>query len=108
MSPTLSFHDIRKYIQTLSEAERSLISEGVTLLKLVLVLPSTNAVSERSCIAMRPLKTYPRTTMKQKRLNHLLLLHVHKDHTDNFSCVEVANSFVSNSEHRLSVFGHFH
>ncbi|KAI6658252.1 Zinc finger MYM-type protein 1-like [Oopsacas minuta] len=29
------------------------------------------------------------------------------DHTDNLSCVEVANSFVCDSEYRLSVFGHF-
>ena len=106
--PSLSFHDVRKYIQSLSEAERSLISEVVTLLKLILVLPSTNAVSERSFSAMRRLKTYLRTTMKQERLNHLLLLHVHKEHTDKLSCVEVANSFVGDSEHRLSVFGHFH
>ena len=107
-SPALSFRDVRKYVQSLSEAERSLISEAVTLLKLILVLPSTNAVSERSFSAMRRLKTYLRTTMKQERLNHLLLLHVHKEHTDSLSCVEVATSFVGDSEHRLSVFGHFH
>lgn len=107
-SPALSIHDVRKYIQSLSEAERSLISEVVTLLKLVLVLPSTNAVSERSFSAMRRRKTYLRTTMKQERLNHLLLLHVHKEHTDSLSCVEVASSFGGDSEHRFSVFGHFH
>lgn len=45
--------------------------------------------------------------MKQERLNHLLLLHVHKLRTDSLSYVEVANSFVGDSEHRLSVFGHF-
>ena len=57
-SPQLSFQDVRKYIQNLTEAERSFISEVVTLLKLVLVLPSTNAVSERSFSATRCLKTY--------------------------------------------------
>ena len=108
ISPTLSFHDVSKYIQSLSDAERSLMSEVVTLLKLVLVLPSTNAVSERSFSAMRRLKSYLRTTMKQERLNHLLLLHVHKEHTDSLSCVDVASSFVGDSEHRLSVFGRFH
>ena len=54
-SPSLSFHDVKKYIQSLSEAERSLISEVVTLLKLILVLASTNAVSERSFSAMKRL-----------------------------------------------------
>ena len=108
ISPTLSFHDVSKYIQSLSDAERSLMSEVVTLLKLVLVLPSTNAVSERSFSAMRRLKSYLRTTMKQERLNHLLLIHVHKEHTDSLSCVDVASSLVGDSEHRLSVFGRFH
>jgi len=32
----------------MSVAERSLISEVVTLLQLILILPSTNAVSERT------------------------------------------------------------
>ena len=41
------------------------------------------------------------------RLNHLLVLHVHKDRTDDLSCVAVARSFVGDSEHRLSVFGRF-
>ena len=65
-APSLSFHNVRKYIQSLSEAERALISEMVTLLKLILVLPSTNAVSKQSFSAMRCLKMYLRATMKQE------------------------------------------
>ena len=106
-SKTSSIHDVRKFIAGMSVAERSLIGEVVTLLKLILVLPSTNAVSERSFSAMRRLKTYLRATMKQERLNHLLLLHVHKDLTDHLSCTDVAKYFVGDSEHRLSVFGRF-
>ena len=106
-SPSLSVNDVKGYICSLSLNERLLMNEVLTLLKLILVLPSTNAASERSFSAMRHLKTYLRTTMKQERLNHLLLLHVYKDHTDNLSCVEVAKSFVGDSEYRLSVFGRF-
>jgi len=106
-SPTLSVHDVKKYIQSMSVAERSLISEVVTLLQLILILPSTNAVSERTFSAMRRPKTYLRATMNQERLNHLLLLHVHKELTDKLSCIDVASSFVADSEHRLSVFGRF-
>ncbi len=103
VAPTIE--DVRQYILGLTLHERQLISEVVTIVKLILVMPSTNAVSERSFSAMRRLKTYLRTTMKQERLNHLLLLHAHKDHTDDLSPVAVANSFVGDSEHRLSVFG---
>ena len=70
--------DIKKYISSMSSAERNLISEVDKLLKLVLVMPSTNAISERSFSALRRVKNYLRSTMTQERLNHLLLLHAHR------------------------------
>ena len=97
--------DIRNYLLGLSPYERDLMSEVVTILKLIMVLSSTNAVTERSFSALKRLKTYLRSTMKQDRLNHLLLLHVHKDRTDSLSLTHVTEQFVSSSEHRLSVFG---
>jgi len=56
-STSLSIHDAKAFIQNMNVAKRSLISEVVTLLQLILVLPSTNAVSERTFSAMRRLKT---------------------------------------------------
>ena len=44
---------------------------------MVLVMPATNATSERSFSAFRPIKTYFRSLMLQERLNHLMLLHIH-------------------------------
>lgn len=52
-SPTLCLNDLKQSILSLSENERALIGEVITLLKLLLVLPSTNAVSECSFSAMR-------------------------------------------------------
>ena len=95
---------------SLSPNERLIISEVCVLLKLILVMPSTNAVSERSFCALRRIKTYLRSTMLQERLNHLLVLHVHKDFTGSLDLITVANKFVMDSEsraHRLSIFGHF-
>ena len=43
---------VREYILTLSVEERQLISEVVTLLQLILVMPATNASSERSFSAL--------------------------------------------------------
>ena len=59
--------------------ERSLISEVVTLLNLVHVMPSANAVCERSFSAMRSMKTYLSSTIKHKRLNYSLPFQVNKD-----------------------------
>lgn len=106
-SKSATLKDVKQFIVGMSESEQALISEVIKLLQLILVLPSTNAASERTFSAMRRLKTYLRATMRQERLNHLLLLHVHKDRTDALSCTEVAKTFVRNSEHRLSIFGRF-
>ena len=97
--------DVMKHIQVMSSAEKLLISQVLTLLNLILVMPATNASSERSFSAMRRVKTYLRSTMSQDRLNHIILLHCHKDLTDSLDLVVVANEFVDLSRHRLGIFG---
>ena len=67
-------------------------------------MPATNASCERSFSALRRLKTYLRSTMRQDRLNHLMLLH---ERTDDLNLKAVANEFVSASENRLRIFGKF-
>lgn len=101
--------EIKDYIQVMNIAERDLISEVVILLKLILVIPATNAVSERSFSALRRIKSYLRSTMKQERLNNLMLLHVHKNESDNIDLKSIANAFVQNKSlsHRLTQFGKF-
>ena len=44
----LTFRDVKKYLLSLSQAERALVSQVMILVELILVLPCTNAVSERS------------------------------------------------------------
>ena len=66
------FSSIRDFLSDLSRA-RSLLSEVVKLVKLILVMPATNATSERSFSALKRVKTFLRSTMTQSRLNHLML-----------------------------------
>ena len=73
-------------------------AEISTLGKLLLVMPATNAVSERSFSALKRVKTLDRTT---------LMLHVHKDRTDALTLVDVANDFVGEKENRKQLFGKF-
>ena len=84
------------------------MSEVCTVASLILVMPASNAVSERSFSSLRRLKSYLRSTMTQERLNNILVLHVHNDLTDNLNLTEVANEFVMSSEFRLTLFGKFH
>jgi len=57
-------------------------------------MPASNAMSEHSFSTLRRVKTYLRSTMRQDRLNYLMILHVHKERTDALDLKEVANEFV--------------
>ena len=75
--------------------------------KLILVAAATNATSERSFSAMRRVKTYLRSTMGQVRTNNIMVLHVHRERTDNIDLVKVANEFVEGCDTRLKQLGRF-
>ena len=66
----------------ISTAQRVAFSQVFVLMKLLLVMPATNASSERSFSALRRIKTYLRSTMAQLRLNNLMVIHVYKDEAD--------------------------
>ena len=44
---------------------------------------------------------------KKKRLNHLMILLVHKDRTDKIDLGDVANQFVEWKDNRVHIFGAF-
>ena len=79
----LTFRDVHAHFSSLSSAQLALMPQVVLLVKFVLLMPATNAVSERSASAMRRIKTYLRSTMTQTRLNNTMVLHIHNHLTDN-------------------------
>jgi hypothetical protein len=85
--------DVLLYMQEMTNRERLLLSEVVKVLVLVLVMLATNSTSERSFSTLRRIKTYLRLTMRQDRLNDLMILHVHKDKTDEMNFQSVARDF---------------
>ena len=84
-----------------------MITEVVKLIKLVMLAPASNAEGERIFSGLRRGKTYLRSTMKQERLNDLMLIHVHKDKIDRLSIIEMAKEFVSRNQSRMVKFGRF-
>ena len=93
--------EIIRYFKS-SPAHRSCMSEVCTLVKIILVIPATNAVSERSASALRRMKTYLRSTMSQCRLNNLMVFYVHKQKTDDLNLKNCVNEFIDENEHRLN------
>ena len=100
-------NDLLIFLQSLDSSRRKLLSEISTLGKLLLVMPATSAVSERSFSALKRVKTYLRSTTEDSTLNHLMMLHVHKDRTDTITLVDVANHFVGEKENRKQLFRKF-
>ena len=104
---TITIFEVQKHLLSLSKAQQDQLVQVVKLLKLVLVMPSTNAASERSFSAhCKELSIL--STMNQDQLNHTMLLHVHKDRLDGLDLLEIAHEFFSSSEYRLKLFGEFH
>ena len=75
-----------------------LVSEVAKILKFVLLMPATNAVSERSASAMRRIKNYLRSTMTQTQLKNVMVLHIHKHLFDTIDRTSIHNEFASCSE----------
>ena len=85
---------IISYLRTLNEIEMEYYSEVIKVAKLILVMPATNALSERSFSALRRIKTWLRTTTNQVRLNNYMTLHVHKTKTNSMPLLRIGNEFI--------------
>ena len=60
--------DIKNYLQQLSLRRLLVLSQVILVMKLILVMPATNASSECSFSAMRRVKSCLQSTMTQERL----------------------------------------
>ena len=80
------------------------IVKMLLLIKLVIVMSATNAVSKPSFSAMRRLCTYLRTNIASSRLNNAMMLHTHKTGLDKLSVVDAKNDFVFEIDHRNNLF----
>ena len=61
---------IKSHLQSMSSAMQVNFSEICTVLKLILVIPATNAVSKRSTSALHHVKTYLRSTISVKSFTY--------------------------------------
>ena len=88
---------IAKFLQTVPGAQ-ILLSEVCRLTKLLLVIPVSAGTAERSFSSLRRLKSYLRSTMSQRRLNHVMLLRCHQQRCDRLNLTTTAQEFVSTNE----------
>ena len=97
---SVTIFDIKSYFESISPSQIILLSQVKRVMQLILVMPATNASSERSFSALIRVNNYLRSTMNQDRLNYLMLLHVHKGMTDGLKIKHILNEFaVGDSVH---------
>ena len=101
----VTLSDIISFFCACASSHVELISQVGKLVMLLLVMPATNAQSEKSFSAVRRIKTNLRSTMSQQYLYHLMLLHVHKSQTDELILIDVANDFIDGNNHGKNIFG---
>ena len=87
-----------------SDSEKELFPHLFKLCKLYLVLPCSTASAERTFSQVRRVKSYLRTSMKQERLNHLMVLRAYKEQLDTISAKEILRDFIFANEQRLRTF----
>ena len=76
------------FFHTRKVAQQELLSQVCKLFQL-LAMYAINAVSDRSFSALQIVKTYLRSTMAQDRLNHTMILHIHRELTNKLNLIEL-------------------
>ena len=101
----LVFGDIIEFFKRCAPQGLSLLSELCKIIELILVLPASNAESERSFSKMKLIKGRLRSTMKTDKLNHFMIVGLNKDIFDNLDFEEVVDEFISRNERRQKLLG---
>ena len=103
----LKVPEIAKEFCNLPKCQQELMQVKLAM-KLWLLAPAANAVSERSASAVRRICTYLRTRSSQERFNSFMVPLVHKDEVDKLHLIDIANEFCRESDQRIGRFGRFH
>ena len=99
--------DIQDYTCSSTDRQQCLLGEVCKIVQLILVMSATNCLSEHSFDALHRVKTYHKSTIVQERLNHLLVLHVHKGSTGVLDFINNGDRLVAGSQLCLTTFGKF-
>ena len=100
--PIKSATNVRKIRDIMNEINisKEMLSKVLKLLKIFYTIPVTTSSAERTFSALTRLKTYLRSTMSQPRLNHIMLLYIHKEKTDKIDNDSTARKFIIENERR--------
>ena len=98
-----TLNDVVNILKT-DKALREVVEEYSRLIRILLTVPGSSCTNERSFSVLRRLKNYLRTTMKQQRLNDLMILHVYKNLVKDLDINKMLNTFITRCEQRGRIF----
>jgi hypothetical protein len=104
-NPSATIKFIVEIFKMLPETSRQSMNQIERLIILLYTIPATSATPIRSFSGLRRFKTYTRLTMSQKRLTHLLLLHLNQSIFYEISLNDILKEFISRIAEKKSVFG---
>jgi hypothetical protein len=90
-----------------NEPWKNMLPELACFLRLFLTIPVTSCTAERSFSALRRLKTFLRSTLTQRRLNHVALLHCHREQSEQIDLKCIYNNFIGQNQIRSAAFAPF-
>ena len=104
----LKVPEIVKEFRNFPKFQQELMQQVKIAIKVWLLAPARNAVSERSASAVRRICTYLHTRSSQELFNNCMVLSVHKDDVGKLNLIDIANEFCRESDQRIGCFGRFH
>ena len=90
-------------ISSLNAPGKLLVSEVLKFVKLIFIVPATNAVSERSCSTLHRFKFYLQSSITHKLLSPCLIIATRKEKVDKPKLVEVAKQFCFKNENQFFI-----
>lgn len=104
-SQGITLSDVIKAFQNIGKSQYKFWSEVIKLLQLIVLLPATNASSERVFSTLRRVKTYTRNSMMQSRLNHILTIVAHSEMLTVEFIDSIVQQFCTTNSRRMGLFG---
>ena len=92
-----------KIILPLNASRKLLVYEVLKLVKLILLVPTTNVASERSRSTLCRVETYLWSTVTQEPVSSCLIVTTYKKQVDKLKLVEAASQFCFKNEQRFSI-----
>ena len=98
--------DLEDVVALLQEKNmRKILPAADDLLRIILTAPATSCTAERTFSQLRRIKNWLRSTLSQERLNHAIMLAVHRDRLQDLDIEKEVKEFASQSTQRVNAFG---